>query len=195
MKEQVMTKLHFKIEQIALAPADTPRAIKLLSDLGLSTWFKDNVVATGEVFGIPGDNSALLQFNYESGNGNDPAGKPLELEVLKYVDGNNWVDYYPANMVSHLGMHVTAEQLFEFRKYFERERICVAQEVVTTAHTNEHIRDSRRYNYVIFNTRSIIGVDLKFIVRLPYERRVDCDADPAPVKRGRKATSNKSKRV
>jgi hypothetical protein len=160
-----MTQLKFRIEQIALAPANTGRAIKLLSDLGLTDWFKDNVVASGHVYGVPGQNSALLQFNYQAGNGNDPAGKPLELEVLKYVDGNNWLNYRPDNTTSHLGMHVTSEELYAFQKYFEREGIPVAQAVWTDAHTNPAIAGKRFYNYVIFDTHQIIGVDLKFIVR------------------------------
>jgi hypothetical protein len=159
------TPLKFRIEQIAIAPVKTARAIKLLSDLGLTDWFKDNVAATGKVFGNEGSNSALLQFNYQAG-GNDPVGKPLELEVLKYVDGHNWLDRRPANTTSHLGMHCSAEELADFRAYFLKEGISVAQEVVTDAHTNPNIRGERRYNYVIFDTVDIIGVDLKFIVRL-----------------------------
>jgi hypothetical protein len=41
--------------------------------------------------------------------------------------------------------------------------------VDTYLHTNPVIKDSRRYTYVIFNTRDILGVDLKFIVRRPVE--------------------------
>jgi hypothetical protein len=173
-----MNKLQFRIEQIAIAPKNTDRAIKLLSDLGLTDWFKDNVVAGGKVFGVEGCNSALLQFNYQSGNGNDPAGKSLELEVLKYVDGNNWLRRRPENTVSHLGMHCSAEELADFRAYFNREGISVAQEVITQAHTNPFIKDERRYNYVIFDTVDIIGVDLKFIVRLNMDG-TPFDASPA----------------
>jgi hypothetical protein len=129
----------------------------------------DNVHARGEVFGVEGDNKALLQFNYQAGNGSDAeAGKPLELEVLHYTEGRNWMQEAP-NTVSHLGMHCSAEELATFRAYFESKGIDVAQEVITQSHTNPHIANSRRYNYVIFDTRAILGVDLKFIVRLPYE--------------------------
>lgn len=181
-----MKKLQFRIEQIALAPVDHERGVRLLSDLGLTEWFKDNVVADGHVYGVPGANSALLQFNYQAGNGNDPAGKPLELEVLKYVDGNNWLRHRPNNTTSHLGMHVTAEELAEFRAYFNREGIPVAQEVFTQAHTNPNIRDERRYNYVIFDTHQIIGVDLKFIVRLNLDQTPYVAPVPVSSTRGRK---------
>jgi hypothetical protein len=203
-----MSNLKFRIEQIALAPVNHERAVKLLSDLGLTEWFKDNVVARGHVYGVPGVNSALLQFNYQAGNGNDPAGKPLELEVLKYVDGNNWLRTRPDNTTSHLGMHVTSAELREFRDYFASQNIPVAQEVFTEAHTNPVIAGKRRYNYVIFDTFQIIGVDLKFIVRFDVEQPVEAqesygsasgvsgsvgevNTKVAPVKRAKKAVAVK----
>jgi hypothetical protein len=163
----------FKIEQVALYPVNPLAARLLLSNLGLSHWIHDTVVAAGEVFGEAGENTAHLSFNYQSGNGSDKeAGKPLELEVLHYADGPNWVDHQlegaTESTVSHLGMHVTEDQLQEFDAVFRKHNISIAQRVHTQSHTNEAIKDSRRYKYVIYNTRSIIGVDLKFIVRLPY---------------------------
>lgn len=171
----------FKIEQIALSVPNAARAQDFLAKVGLSEWFHDHVVANGKVFhdhafkGCPIDqqNEADLRFNYQAGNGaDDGAGKPLELEILDYTTGFNWIkeniDFGDAHscQVSHLGMHVSAEELVEWRKFFEAEGIQVAQEVVTESHTNEHIAGKRWYNYVIFDTREIIGVDMKFIVRL-----------------------------
>jgi hypothetical protein len=40
------------------------------------------------------------------------------------------------------------------------------QEVYTKSHTNPHIADSRRYQYMIFDTRGQLGFDLKLIRRL-----------------------------
>lgn len=155
----------FKIEQIAICPANPTKARKLLDDLGLSEWFHDNVHAAGIVRGVPGENHAHLQFNYQAGNGADAtAGKPLELEILHYTDGHNWMTKNGPS-VSHLGMHVNAEELEQFRAYFYENEIGVAQEVNTMSHTNPSIKDSRRYQYVIFDTKDILGVDLKFIVR------------------------------
>lgn len=163
----------FKIEQIALSIPDAKAAEAFLAKIGLSEWFHDHVVASGFVFGRSGTNEADLRFNYQAGNGSDSgAGKPLELEILDYTKGDNWIDDNIDNLlasqdqVSHLGMHVTNDQLVEWRAFFAAEGIDVAQEVVTDSHTNPHIDGQRRYNYVIFDTRDIIGVDLKFIVRL-----------------------------
>jgi len=159
----------FQIEQIAVVVADTPRAIELLSALGLDQWVSDRVIAKGEVFGEDGESTAELHFNYQAGNGGDHhADKPLELEVLDYTDGPNWMQDNESarNSVSHIGMHCTSAELSQYRVFFRERDIAVAQEVVTQSHTNKYIADSRRYNYVIFDTRDIIGVDLKFIVRL-----------------------------
>ncbi|USN16398.1 hypothetical protein PLUTO_00820 [Luteibacter phage vB_LflM-Pluto] len=176
-----MSKLQFKVEQIAIAPPSSERAIALLEKLGLTEWYRDHVVASGEVGGSPGNNEADLAFNYQTDRnfiGGSPKNAgcttPLEFEVLEYTNGDFWtVAFEPS--VSHLGMHVTHEQLAEFRAFFESEDIGVAQEVTTSSHTNPAIADSRRYNYVIFATREILGVDLKFIVRLnvdgtPFDR-------------------------
>jgi hypothetical protein len=167
--------LNFKIEQIAICPPNPERAIALLSKLGMDQWSSDHVCATGEVFGDHGSNEANLHFNYQADRNsnqgvpnNQDAITPLEFEVLEYTDGPCWTDTF-APAVSHLGMHVTADQLAELRTFFAAEGIDVAQEVNTTSHTNPHIADSRRYNYVIFDTRAILGVDLKFIVRKNIE--------------------------
>ena len=156
--------MKFFIEQIALCPPDPDRARALLVALGLTDWVRDTVTAEGRVFGTPGVNVAHLAFNYEA---SAPGPKPLELEVLHYVAGSNWIDAGRRGAsVSHLGMHCTEEELDAFRRKFAALGIPVAQEVLTLAHTNPYLlSNGRKYRYVIFDTRSILGVDLKFIVR------------------------------
>lgn len=175
----------FQIQQIAIFPADPARAVKLLSDLGLDEWVEDIVNSTGKVFGSAVESLGHLRFNYQGGGADLEANKPLELEVLdypsmhndQYEDFNqNWMDYQGLrNSVSHLGMHCTEEELAQFRAYFAENDIKVAQEVKTHSHTNPHIANSRRYTYVIFDTREILGVDLKFIVRRNIEQVFSAD--------------------
>ena len=154
--------MKFFIEQIALCPPNPAAAINLLKQLGLEEWVKDHVVAGGKVFGESGKNEADLAFNYENTR---PENKPLELEVLHYTSGLNWMAGRPP-MVSHLGMHCTAEELEAFRRKFSDMGIRVAQEVFTESHTNPYLLEvKRKYQYVIFDTRDILGTDLKFIVR------------------------------
>lgn len=151
--------MKFTVEQIALCPRDPEAAIELLTAMGLAEWARDHVCAKGFVFGVSASSAADLTFNYE---GTSP--KPLELEVLHYTAGRNWMTSRPAS-VSHFGMHVTANELDEWFDFFANRHIAVAQEVDTYSHTNPVIAGKRRYTYVIFDTRSILGVDVKFIVR------------------------------
>lgn len=154
--------MRFFIEQIALCPPNPEKAIALLRTLGLESWVQDHVVAGGTVRGVSGRNEADLAFNYENTR---PDGKPLELEVLHYTSGPNWMEMHPGT-VSHLGMHCTAEELDVFRRLFADMGYKVAQEVFTESHTNPFLIESgRKYQYVIFDTRRVLGVDLKFIVR------------------------------
>jgi len=156
--------MKFLIEQIAIAPRDPARAKALLEKIGVTEWAEDHVVATGKVFGKAGSNEADLSFNYELFGGK-------EFEVLNYTKGENWVDNLMRgrNTVSHLGMHCSAEELKEWRKFFKDENIGIAQEVFTDSHTNPVIAGKRKYNYVIFDTKEILGVDLKFIVRIDQQ--------------------------
>lgn len=154
----------FNIEQIALCPPDPEVALAFLKEIGLEEWSLDHVVATGKVFGFHGTNEADLAFNYTG------LANAKELEVLNYTSGPNWMyGHGRDSSVSHLGMHVSAEELEEWRAWFATKRIQVAQEVFTDSHTNPVIAGKRKYNYVIFSTRHILGVDMKFIVRIDQQ--------------------------
>ena len=153
--------LNFKIEQIAIAPPDPVAAEELLTAMGAVEWAKDRVAASGEVFGVAGSNQADLAFNY------DMFTPKREFEILHYISGPNWLaSGNRFGSVSHLGMYCSSEELEEWRKFFTGRGIRVAQEVFTERHTNPVIDGKRWYNYVIFDTKHILGVDLKFIVRL-----------------------------
>lgn len=151
----------FKIEQVALYPKDPRAAKELLSAMGMAEWAHDHVTASGDVreraFGVR--NEADLEFNY-----NGLTGNARELEILHYTSGTNWMaDQMPR--ASHIGMHVTEEELAEWFKFFGSRGIGVAQEVHTEQHTNPVIAGKRKYHYAIFDTYDILGVDVKFIVR------------------------------
>lgn len=164
-----MEKFQFKLEQVAIAvnPRLRDSAFKLLADLGMDQWSHDMVVARGSVDRDEGlTNVGELAFNYQAGD----IGKPTEFEVLHYASGENFVDRAKSHcgapaIATHFGMHVTELQLSQVRRIMQRYSIHTSQEVETLSHTNPVIRDSRRYKYVIFATRAMLGIDLKFIVR------------------------------
>lgn len=152
--------MKFKIEQIAIYPADADAALQLLNDLGAGEWANDHVVALGQVYGRKRVNEADLAFNYDLVEGK-------EFEILHYSNGDHWMASNGRGpSVSHLGMHCTADELVKWREFFAERNIGVAQEVMTQSHTNPFIAGKRTYNYVIFDTKAILGVDLKFIVRI-----------------------------
>lgn len=154
--------MKFCIEQVAIFPADPAKARELLRAMGAVKWVDDHVKAEGEVFGFKAGNEADLAFNYEL------LADANEFEILDYTHGPSWMDNR-RNQVSHLGMHCTAEDLVRWREFFAERGIPVAQEVKTKSHTNAAISGKRWYQYVIFDTRPILGVDLKFIVRRDAE--------------------------
>lgn len=154
--------MKFVIEQVAIFPPNAEAAMELLSAMGMDEWTTDQVAASGLVFGGDAKNVANLNFNYQASN----TANKLEFEVLEYISGRHWMAGKERRCsVSHLGMHCTNAELVEWRKFFAERGIDVAQEVFTVSHTNPAIAETRRYNYVIFATKSILGVDLKFIVR------------------------------
>ncbi len=150
--------LKFKIEQIALCPPDPDAAMELLTEMGVEQWVFDTVFAEGDVHQKRADNVADLAFNYTA------LEEAKELEVLHYERGPNWMQRN-APSVSHLGMHCTEDELSRWKTFFGSRRIEIAQEVYTKTHTNRTISGKRWYHYCIFNTRFILGVDIKFIVR------------------------------
>lgn len=159
MNTEIQPRLIFRIEQIALCPPDPEAAIRLLTLMGAGEWARDRVVATGRVRQNGGTNAADLAFDYEM------LKDARELEVLNYIDGPNWMQAH-APSVSHLGMHCTAAELLRWRGFMEEQGFKEAQSVRTIGHTNPVIKGKRNYNYVIYDTRAVLGVDIKFIVRL-----------------------------
>ena len=154
--------MKFAIEQVAICPPDPKAAIELLTAMGAGEFAQDVVEAVGDVHGRRSSNVAHLAFEYGL-----LAGK--EFEVLHYAAGDNWMRHANGPRVSHFGMHCSAEELVDWRAFFSARQIPVAQEVLTVSHSNPVIAGQRWYNYVIFDTASILGVDIKFIVRRDHE--------------------------
>jgi len=159
--------MELKIDQIAIAPDPSrmEEALALLEVLGVKGYVKDQVAATGLVRGEVASNKADLRFNYDFVPG-------IEFEVLHYVDGKNFVEHHTP-CAAHLGVHVTQEELVDIQATFRSIGIPVLQEVFTTSHSNPAIAGIRRYHYVIYATRDLLGLDLKFINRLEDNRDGD----------------------
>lgn len=156
--------MKFHADQIALCPRDPKAAAKLLIEMGATNWTVDRVVARGTVNGRTDvTNKADLAFNYDTITHN-------ELEILHYTEGENWMDDLTRmNSVSHLGTHCTELELQLWRTFFAERGIVPIQEVITESHTNPAIAGKRLYHYVIFDTKAILSVDIKMIVRIDVD--------------------------
>jgi hypothetical protein len=158
----------FKIDQIAVAMPNLEKAIQELKDLGIGDWSEDQVVTNGSVHGKEANGTdASLRFNYD-------LIPDKEFEMLNYDSGDNWHAHRTDRVgnlpfLSHLGAHIETEEEFEeIIEQMKSKGFSIAQEVRTQSHTNELIKDSRRYRYVIFNSYERLGFDLKIILRIPF---------------------------
>lgn len=152
------------IEQVAIATKNPGALKQALRLIGLTEWATDQVVTDGEVFhrAVTGT-KAELNFNYQLG--------PFEFELLTYEnDHDNWLgEHGQYTGLSHLGLHVPDIDTACAKLLAAGYR--VAQEVRTISHTNPHIKDSRRYRYMILDTREQFGFDLKLIQRIMLPER------------------------
>ena len=145
-----------KIDQIALHVPDPDKFIAAFPLPG--DWVADRVVAEGSVTKYMGDirNVAELRFWYGFG---------IEFEVLTYVDGPNWhqaADRH-GTFLSHFGMHVDSVQDCDDLI----NRFGVLQWVTTVEHTNRIlVAQERQYQYVILDTRELLGAELKLIEKI-----------------------------
>ena len=156
-----------KIDQIAfgtrLGFEETIHMLSGIFGLNLDDWVYDTVEGDCQLLNDwqmqPHKNKAKLAFHYGL--------MPIEFEVLQYIEGRNWHDEIKDSVfLSHLGIHAPTQSVFShlyvgLSKYFS-----IAQELQTVSHTNELIKNCRRYNYVIFNSRKQLGFDIKIIQRL-----------------------------
>lgn len=146
--------LNMKIDQIAFIAHNPADVFKIKSRLGLldADWVEDDVVASGEVFGVKGTNTAKLLFNYDNG---------IEVEILQYLEGPNYAEDIPGGQLCHIGMHYTGEGKVPT---FPGE---IAQRVETQTHTNPYLLEQKRhYRYTIYDTRHMFGTFMKVIERI-----------------------------
>ena len=90
-------------------------------------------------------------------------GAGIELEILRYLQGRNYVEAFGVTGLCHIGCHLREGE----QPPVELHRIQVVQKVETTAHTSTYLQQmGRRYRYTIYDTRSVLGVFFKVIERI-----------------------------
>lgn len=164
-----------KFEQVAMyVPHIDEAKHQYYKQFGITDWKEDTVTATGWI-GINNNdvrsklclmtNVARLAFNYDLG---------FELELIHYVAGKNWhhergrIDEHgdcSKAFASHMSYHV--EDMEGAIVKFEKSGLKVIQNVTTISHTNPYLLEKKRkYNYAIFDSRELLGFDLKLIKRI-----------------------------
>lgn len=130
----------FLITRIALQPPNAAAARKLLAQLGLTDWFKE----------------ASNEF------GKKP--ETLELEIID-DDKSGMLTTSRKGMKYSLGMYCTADELEAFSKTLAALNIKTLQEAFIDRHAVPYLLETKRnHQYIIFDTRKVLGINLKFIV-------------------------------
>lgn len=163
-----------KFEQIGFYTSDIAGTKKQYEGLGCKTWVDDTVVARGFVAdgnlagGDANDvyNVAHLAFNYDLGT---------ELELITYKSGTNWhlaggrvAPYRTDPFLSHMSYHTQdMDTEIDRLKSFK-----IAQRVDTLLHTNPFLVEcGRLFKYCVFDTRKLLGFDVKIIQRVERNER------------------------
>ena len=169
--------LPYQFHQVAIfCPRGTPlsAATAPYEDLGYDNWIEDRAVLVG-AFRMPNSSEAPenwvnskveahMLFNYDS--------MPMELEFLKYYSGvhrhrDRVNELSP--FISHMSTYVddVVEEIGRMRPLFGLPY----HRFVTTEHTNPNVVGKKRFIEAIFNTREVLGYDLKLIqkVALDYD--------------------------
>lgn len=166
-----LQKLFPKFEQIAFYTPNIEASKDVYRYLGCKTWMDDTVTARGRVGQREQKepntiiNVATLAFNYDLG---------IELELIKYNAGMNWHrkagrieddGHCSVPFLSHMAYHT--EGMADEKKRLLNSGFHIVQDVRTISHTSVPLMESgRRYNYVIFATRDVLGFDVKVIERI-----------------------------
>lgn len=164
-----------RVEQVAMYVPNMDKAKANYARLGLTNWVDDTVTGEAKVaYGgncKNGLNVAHLSFNYDLG---------FELELIRYMNGPNWhhangrirEDGLPYDLLpfpSHMSWHV--EDMAASKARILEAGFKIAQEVHTINHTNPYLMSNgRKFNYCVFETRTLLGWDIKLIERIEAKK-------------------------
>lgn len=164
-----------KMDQVAFycATEDAERRIKESFGLAEREWINDEVTANSIVMNLDGSfdltvNKGLLQFNYDLG---------VELEILRYTDGLNWVQQRNGAdpslpFVNHVGIHLGDDEEFP-----DMPGSLLVQETRTISHTSAYLTKEgspgfgRLYHYKIWELQ--LGSYVKYIRRINPKKALD----------------------
>jgi hypothetical protein len=144
---------------------DVDTAVNLWKEMGVDQWHHDEPLYKGTIDGDYAECRGYLSFNYQILKG-------FELEFLTHEGASPWLELfengqvYEGGFVSHMSSYVndveeTANQLKDTigPPYYIRE---------THDHQNPHVVGVKRFKEYIYDTRALLGFDIKTIQRIPW---------------------------
>lgn len=159
----------FKFHQVAMyCPDGVGEAVKSYRSIGYDEWSHDMASLRG-LLKVDGswneiETTAQMAFNYQA--------LPMELEFLKYHGGQHRhrererLSAIP--FISHMSVHVASvkDQMELMKSVYGMEPYHV---FVTDEHTNQAVRNHKRFIECIFDTRDVLGYDVKCIERIAWD--------------------------
>lgn len=152
-----------KFHQVAIYSANVFESVNMWKDMGYEDWTYDEAILSGTEWGKPGSKKAFMAFNYDI--------LPNELEFVHYsAPTRHLQDERDGNppFISHMSVMVDDVQ-WETLRIFNRFGMKPYHEFLTGHHTNERVKGRKRFKEAIYDTRGLLGFDLKLIQRVPWD--------------------------
>jgi hypothetical protein len=138
------------------------KSITEFKQMGYVNWTYDTATLDGTIDGHPALATGYMAFNYDILPG-------IEYELLAYDGQTRWDDqpiFHGERFISHISYHVEnlEAEVADLTVLYGPP----VQVFETHGHTNEAIKDTKRFREAIFNTREHYGHDIKLIERIPW---------------------------
>ena len=149
----------YQFHQIAIYAAHQDDAVEFYRNLGHNDWIEDYASLVGWLDGELVETQAHMQFNYDI--------MPMELEFLTYSGPNRHAAQGRDGEVPFIShMSVYTDDVFEIIKQF---RMKPYHRFVTRNHANPGVAGKKRFIECIYDTRNVLGYDIKFIQKVPWD--------------------------
>lgn len=163
-----------QFHQVAMYCSDTAMqhdSVNKWLDLGHGEWIMDQASLNGVIInpatGRPQHSYVLarMAFNYTI--------MPMELEFLTYKSGVNrhsltGNDQRNRPFISHMSTY-TDDVLGQIETLRDNQNMMPYHRFVTEGHTNPAVVGKKRFIEAIYDTTYILGYDIKFIQKVPWE--------------------------
>lgn len=151
-----------KFHQVAIYCWNPLLQVQWWEDNGFGDWHFDQALLVGQDRGVQVSKKATMAFNYDI--------MPLELEYVSYHGPRNSVDERSGSVpfLSHLSTIV--EDVDDEMGRIEKETgLRPYHQFVTEGHTNPKVKFKKRFKEAIYDTRFVLGFDIKLIQRVPWD--------------------------